>query len=168
MTKLGFFLLLSLNASFTLAETYFDQLGDMFHQGELPLLEEIMLTPWTGRCFDQVSPNHPTNIGLYVREKEALEDAGPISIAQYEISNYTFHQRAANYLDDKDHDYLAALIEPFYEVVNISSEDLSFFNRQSGRAVWAYLRRSGEYLVQGFYDQYGREGKIRCYYWKTF
>lgn len=168
MTKIAFTLMVLFNASIAFAQTYFQQIGQMFYQGELPVVEEIMLTAWTGRCFNQVSPNTPTNIGLYIRERQVLEDRGPLSIPQYEISNYTFHHRAANYLDDKDHDYLAPFIEPFYEVMNIGDNHLSFFNRQSGRAVWGYLRLSGDYLVQGFYDQYGREGKIRCYYWRTF
>ncbi len=169
MKKIFFLpLFLIVHSSISNAQSYFAHLGEMFYQGEVPVVEEILQTPWTGRCFNRATPNRPSNIGLYIREREVMDDTGPIRIPQYEISNYTFHNRAADYLDDKDHAYLERLIEPFYEVLDIGDDHFSFFNRQSGRSVWAYLRRNGDYLVQSFYDQYGREGKIRCYYWKTF
>lgn len=169
MIKLFISLMFLVNTSFAFSQTYFEQIGQMFYEGGTPKVEEIMLTPWTGRCFNSTTPNTPTNIGFYIRVKERApsEDTGPIEITQYEISNYTFHGRSANYLDDKNHDYLARLIEPHYESLNVGQDHFSFFNRRSGRRVWGHLRSSQDYLVQGFYDEYGREGKIRCYYWRT-
>lgn len=149
----------------TNAQTYFEELRALFYQGERPEIAEIELKPWAGRCFRRENPNFPTNIGLYIREKNVVDDAGPISRVQYEISNYTFLRKTANFLDDKNHDYLASYIEPLYEDLNIHQNELSFYNRQSGRAAWGYLRKNADYLVQIFIDQYGYEGRTRCYYW---
>ncbi|HLW55863.1 MAG TPA: hypothetical protein VKY27_00670 [Bacteriovoracaceae bacterium] len=165
MRKISLFLWLLIQLNPLSAQTYFEQLGDLFYYGQRPAVEEILHRPYVGRCFHRGSPDTPKNIGFYVREKEQVDDVGPISRPRYELANYTFHNRSADFLDDKDHDFLSPYIEPLYESLETARHDLRFFNRQSGRKVWAYLRKNGDYFYQVFYDAYGREGNTRCYYW---
>ena len=51
-------------------DTYFNQLRNMFAQGTLPMAEET-LGWWSGRCYENDSPNNPINMLLVFRTTDS-------------------------------------------------------------------------------------------------
>ena len=175
-------------------QLHFDSLDKFFKTGEIPKIEHIINTPWSGRCFLKDFPKTPTNAGYLFREKKWYRprfgatgsDPYPPQFPfrlplrfkrkspKYEANSYWLKDKPPHYFDTLTIRQVNRLLRknstPYVKVKFL--ENGIILNFADGNT--SILKRNGNYLIEEISQaSIPREEKpsarnrnvvIRCYY----
>lgn len=164
--------------------SYFDLLGQMFHEGGTPLEESLANVLWTARCFALNDPNKAYGAAFYFKE----QDSGPLGkhFKVYLVDFVKDSSHQAELWDAKDMNQFmkergGKLNLRSLKVLDNSLYFFSYFMEERGRfsgmkyQSYANFRQVGDYIVAEFSQYANRiispdeiKGTVaeRCYLFK--
>lgn len=134
--------------------SYFDILGDMYDEGTVPDISELVGVVRTGRCFSRSYPSTPKGAAMTIFRSP--EDVGPVGDL---YPKYGFRYKTSSYSDT--YDDLEEISFPYATAHRYIPESAYAYNSSYDYSI--NFTVNDDYIIQEY--TYNNEVTERCYYY---